>query len=529
MSIQFNYFNQNIGYNPLLRNSFNSTRSINRLNNFNNNTNYNVNNVNNVNNINNINNINIFNSIMNNINQMNNNANIINNNNNMMNKINGPINNTQMHNLPNSTKLIKRIKYFNENHVQSSPLISTEKTKVIMNQLDTNVCKINKPNNENATGFFCKIPYSFSFLPVLITNNHVLNEEDIKVNRIIKFSLKNGQIEKQIIINESRITYTNKDLDVTIIEIIPKIDGINDFLEVDEAIDKFNLREKIKDVIYILQYPEGKSSYSYGNVKDSSNDQDITYSCSTSAGSSGAPILNLINNKVIGVHKGSEASLNIGTLMKYIIDSFRKTYKINKSKFYMGEKEKESKIKYFDNDEYYVGHLKKGKVSIYYSNGKLKYEGDCVDEKFEGIGTYYYEGGNRYEGEWKNGLKHGKGILYYDHEAKKKKYEGNFTKGKFDGKGTYYWNDGSYYIGDFVNGLKHGYGKYYKKDGTLKYEGGFVNDKYEGKGKYNLDAGDYYVGYFKDGKRHGKGILYNKNGDVINEGNFVNNKYQGKI
>ena len=283
------------------------------------------------------------------------------------------------------------------------------------------------------------------------------------------------------------------------------------------------MKEKIKDAIYILQYPKGKSSYSFGELKNESSLQDIIYSCSTSNGSSGAPILDLRFFKVIGVHKGSKESLNIGTLIKYIIEAFKK---INKNKFKLEEKDKESKIKYFDNNEYYVGHLKKGKVTIYYRNGDIKYEGECLDGNFEGRGTYYYEGGNRYEGQWKKGLKNGRGVLYYNHKDTKKRYEGNFINGKFEGKGIYYWKDGSYYIGDFVNCLKHGYGKYYKKDGTLKYEGVFVNDKFEGKGKYNCDNGDYYVGDFKNGLKHGEGTLYNKKGDIILKGNFINNKYQ---
>jgi hypothetical protein len=448
----------------------------------------------------------------------------------MRNNTIGPLNNNQMYNNLNfinskpNNNIINRIIYFNEEHVPSSPLLSKEQTNKIMNQLNTCVCKINKLNGDNATGFFCKIPFSYSYLPVLITNNHVLNEEDIKVNRIIKCSLKDGEIEKQIIINESRITFTNKDLDVTIIEIFPEIDGIKDFLEVDETINELNLKEKIKDAIYILQYPDGNSSYSCGVLDKESSSQDIIYSCSTSDGSSGAPILYLIGYKVIGVHKGSKGSLNIGTLMKYIIEAFKK---INISKFKLEGKDKECKIKYFDNNEYYVGHLKGGKVTIYYSDGKIKYEGDCLDGNFEGNGTYYYkEKGNRYDGQWKKGLKHGKGILYYDHEAKTKRYKGNFFKGKFEGKGIYYWEDGSYYTGDFVNGLKHGYGEYYKEDGTLKYKGYFVKDKFEGEGQYNCNNGDYYVGDFKNGFKHGNGTLYNKKGDIILKGNFINNKYQ---
>ena len=510
MSALFNYYNQNIaysGFNPLFRNSLNSAR-IN-------------------------NNFNIYNTLYNSNNNMNYNLNTINNlniRNSMRNNTIGPLNNNQMYNNLNfinsqpNNNIINRIIYFNEEHVPSSPLLSKEQTNKIMNQLNTCVCKINKLNGENATGFFCNIPFSYSYLPVLITNNHVLNEEDIKPNRIIKFSLKDGEIEKILIINESRITFTNKDLDVTIIEIFPEIDGIKDFLEVDEDINEFNLKEKIKDAIYIPQYPEGKAYISFGVLDKKSSYPDIIYSCSTSIGSSGAPILYLINYKVIGVHRGSKENLNAGTLMKYIIEAFKK---INKSKFKLEGKDKESKIKYFNNNEYYVGHLKKGKVTIYYSDGKIKYEGDCLDGNFEGNGTYYYkEKGNRYDGQWKKGLKHGKGILYYDHEAKTKRYKGNFFKGKFEGKGIYYWEDGSYYTGDFVNGLKHGYGKYYKKDGTLKYEGYFVNDKFEGKGKYNCDNGDYYDGDFKNGLKHGKGTLYNKKGDIILKGIFINNKYQ---
>ena len=344
-------------------------------------------------------------------------------------------------------------------------------------------------------------------MKVLITNSHVLNKDDIKVNRIIKIIVyekeKGKEKEKKIIINEPRITFTNEKLEVTIIEIIPKVDGINNFLEVDDNFDEFDLNQKI----YFLQNPKEKFSFSFGDLKEKSiesNKEDIFYWCSTSKGSSGGPILNFNSYKVIGVHKrseGDEGSLNIGTLMNYIIKEFEST-DINKSKLNLKEKEKGAKIKSLSNNEFYVGKLKKGKIAIYYSDGKLKYEGDILDGKYEG-----------------------KGMLYYDHEAKRIEYEGNFSNGKFEGKGIYYWKDGNYYIGDFVNGLKHGYGIYYKNDGKVKYEGGFINDKFEGNGIYYYDDGNYYIGKFKDGLNYGKGKLCNKNGDII-KGNFVENKNQ---
>ena len=426
--------------------------------------------------------------------------------------------------------LENRIKYINE----SFPIFTKNQTNKILNQLDKGVCKICKPNDDNGTGFFCKISFANSFLPVLITVNHVLNEDDIKVNRIITIILidekKGKEKEKKIVINEPRITFTNKKLDVTIIEIIPKVDGVKYFLEIDEKFDEFNLKEKI----YILQYPKGDSFVSFGKLRErfkESERADIIYSCKTSEGSSGAPILNFNTGKIIGVHKareGDEGSSKIGTLINYIVAEFKKTYNINKSKLNLnkGEKEKGTEIKFLSNDDYYVGHFKNGKIAIYYNDGKLKYEGDRVDGEFEGKGTYYYiEDGNRYEGEWKKGVKHGKGILYYDFEATKKRYEGNFSKGKFEGKGIYYWDDGSYYKGYFKNGSKHGLGEYYEKDGKLKYKGMFYNNKFEGKGVFYSDNGNFYIGEFMNGLKHGKGILYNKQGGVILKGKFEYNKY----
>ena len=500
MSSQINYYNQNISFPriiPLIQKSFNSERSKNGFN-INNNLNDN----------------------------MKENYNITKKNNRLINPNN-----------KNSDQQIyigNNLNYFNEAAVFNSPIISKEQTIKILNQLNKNICQICKPNNCSATGFFCKIQVFNLILPVLITNSDILNEDDIKVNRIIKIVLIEKENKKennkvmQIVINEPRITFRDEKLNITIIEIIPKIDGINDFLEVDDEVNEINLKEKIK-YQYILQHKDGKKSFTYNEVKYKIIGQNIINSCNTSKDSSGSPILNLNNGEVIGVHIENKKNQKILVLIKFIVDELNKTYNINKSKLNLKEeKEKGTEIKPLNNNEFYVGDLENGKIAIYYSDGKLKYEGDRINGNFEGKGTYYYKRGNRYEGEWKKGLKHGKGILYYDHEAKKKRYEGNYIKGEFEGKGIYYWDDGSYYEGDFVKGLKHGYGKYYQKDGKLKYKGHFFNDKYGGEGEYYCNNGDYYIGDFKDGYKHGKGTLFNKKGDVIIKGKFVNNKYQDK-
>ena len=96
--------------------------------------------------------------------------------------------------------------------------VSIEKTEKIINQMKNCVCKINI-NGSTATGFFTKIPYKNKMIKVLITNNHVLDENAIKNNNIITYIVNNNEDDqKSIIIDDKRIRFTHKELDVTIIE-----------------------------------------------------------------------------------------------------------------------------------------------------------------------------------------------------------------------------------------------------------------------------------------------------------------------
>ena len=57
-------------------------------------------------------------------------------------------------------------------------VISYECSQKILNQMEKGICKI-KIGEEQGTGFFCKIPFPDmnNFLPVFITNNHILKED----------------------------------------------------------------------------------------------------------------------------------------------------------------------------------------------------------------------------------------------------------------------------------------------------------------------------------------------------------------
>ena len=128
------------------------------------------------------------------------------------------------------------------------------------------VCKIHKIGWIKCTGFFCKIPYNSNLLKVLITNNHILNEKDISKGQKIVISINDEAETKIIKIDSERITFTCKELDVTIIEIKPNLDFINYFLELDDNIYQ---NEQIlpyyydKHSIYTLHYPKGEKKFLY--------------------------------------------------------------------------------------------------------------------------------------------------------------------------------------------------------------------------------------------------------------------------
>ena len=168
-------------------------------------------------------------------------------------------------------------------------VISYECTKKIIEQMEKNIFKI-KIGKKQATGFFCKIPYNNKI--VLMTNNHVIDENINEINIKIK-----EEKESRIINLKNRIKYTNKEYDITIIEMNEK-DNINNYLELDDNIINELNEEYLDKTIYIIQYPEGELSVSYGILDKIYNDKkyNFNHKCSTKGGSSGSPILNILNN-----------------------------------------------------------------------------------------------------------------------------------------------------------------------------------------------------------------------------------------
>ena len=226
-----------------------------------------------------------------------------------------------------SSNSIEKKLYYEEKILkgQMKP-VSRDAYKIIDNQMDKFICKIYGINEKVGTGFFCKIPFpdEFKLIPVLITNNHILNENEILNDRIIKISLDDDKIKKDIKKYPERKSYTSSKYDTTIIEIFPDKDDIRNFLDLENNFTNSEKEYREREA-YVLQYPKGnKCSVSFGNIIDI-NEFNIIHKCSTEHGSSGGPIILLNIFKVIGVHKGSSTSnfeFNLGTLLKFPINEF---------------------------------------------------------------------------------------------------------------------------------------------------------------------------------------------------------------
>ena len=166
-----------------------------------------------------------------------------------------------------------------------------------------------------------------------MTNYHILNDIHYKQNKQINLFLNDDKDVKLINLGIERKTYFSKDYDIAMIE-LKENDNINNYLELDDNLFKEETQAYYKDIsIYILHYPLGnKASVSYGLSLDI-NDSEIKHLCSTEHGSSGSPILNLSNNKVIGIHKkGSKIfNFNLGTCLKFPLNDFCRKNKEKKS------------------------------------------------------------------------------------------------------------------------------------------------------------------------------------------------------
>ena len=244
--------------------------------------------------------------------------------------------------------------YIEEKELANQPKPMSLEELMKLCDLRKNICKIYCKDGCHGTGFFCKIPNDWNDLRVLMTNHHVLNLDDIQPGQTIKFSLENDSKEHNILIDNTRKTYTNKIYDLTIIE-IKKEDKIeNSYFDLDQLIFKENSYSLLRNhQIYLLHYPNGEKLYiSNGQIKSINEDEEnqtIQHLCDTYGGSSGGAIISKNTFQVIGIHKGAgegKKNYNLGTFLKIPLQKFSEEMKkinINNNKKENKENEKEIK------------------------------------------------------------------------------------------------------------------------------------------------------------------------------------------
>ena len=126
-------------------------------------------------------------------------------------------------------------------------------------------------------------------------------------------------------------------------------------------------------------------SHSKGIIKSIHN-YEFSHLANTQEGSSGSPIFLKDSNKVIGIHKAGIRNIeNFGDFIYPVINIIKEDIiKRNNNGKYINNK-------YIYNDgKYYIGEFKNdipnGKGIKYYKNGNIKYDGNFINDKYEGNG-----------------------------------------------------------------------------------------------------------------------------------------------
>ncbi|KAJ4777654.1 histone H3 K4-specific methyltransferase SET7/9 family protein [Rhynchospora pubera] len=170
-------------------------------------------------------------------------------------------------------------------------------------------------------------------------------------------------------------------------------------------------------------------------------------------------------------------------------------------------------VQVYSNGDVYEGEFQRGKLSgsgVYYYYMSGRYEGDWVDEKYDGYGVETWARGSRYRGQFRQGLRHGYGVYrFYTGDV----YSGEWHNGQSHGYGMHTCEDGSRYVGEFKWGVKHGLGHYHFRNGDM-YAGEYFADKMHGFGVYNFAHGHRYEGSWHEGKRQGLGMYSFRNGET---------------
>ena len=197
-----------------------------------------------------------------------------------------------------------------------------------------------------------------------------------------------------------------------------------------------------------------------------------------------------------------------------------------------------------------------GEYKAFFTNGKLKEQGQYRNDTATGQWSYFYETGQpKMKGELKNGSNWGEWLYYYENGLPS--MQGPIYDGKRQGDWTHYYENGSikrkgryldnkpvgiwnYFYESASSGLgslkaqafyENGVGTYkeFYPDEGKKAEGLYIDGKSEGEWTYYYKNGKKEAeGFYQDGVRSGKWVFYHQNGKIEAVGEYQNGVRQGE-
>ena len=395
--------------------------------------------------------------------------------------------------------------------------------KMQISDINKSICKI-VISKVMGKGYLIKLEKKENPFYCLISSENVIKEKmvDLKRNITVFYNNEKEKIEITLDKDERFIrSYKYMKINLIVVQILPK-DNIGEEYFLLPNLDYINGYEQFdnKD-IYVPEIPKGEKSI--GKIKlTKSNPYEFQHLLKTPSGSSGCPIFLKDSTLALGMHVQAEINKkeNFCYFIGPVIDSLKKDF--NFKKFYedgilfeIEEEQEQDKKGFgkitFKNDNYYIGQIldlkMNGKGTLYNKNNVIIYEGNLINNKYEGNGKLFYDNGNYYDGEFVDNTEHGKGKLYkkINNILYNIMYDGDWNNGKYEGSGKLIYEDGNYYLGEFINGKPNGKGKLYDKNNKIIFEGEYASGKKEGNGKLYLENGNYYIGNFTNGQKHGSG------------------------
>jgi hypothetical protein len=182
-------------------------------------------------------------------------------------------------------KTIEKNKFNIENNNKIIKILKNETFNIKNSEMKNKIYEIYIKNKNIGKGFFTKINYNNNLMPILIINNNITENE----NRII---IKNNKENKEIEL-KNRMKYMSKEYNISIIE-IKKEDKVKNYINSDNSI--YDISAYKGKTIYILD-----DFISYGKIKEI-KEKNFEYECYIENNATGLPIINIINNELIGLN-----------------------------------------------------------------------------------------------------------------------------------------------------------------------------------------------------------------------------------